>query len=187
MKRHWQLKSILMYVKDLFIIHDQYHGCWWPGDARSQGISSGGINLFTSEYSDLSIKRVNTAKKVLSKCWLFVSAISDLSSHFCVDWVHQSNSNPTALFSSTKMITQQMNISFCNFCSVDDGCYTYCSLLNSDILCWVEWECLIHPMCITVTHWIPFCYHSLPIKYLDQIYKKEHLHHISLKFKFNIV
>ena len=86
------------------------------------------------------------------------------------------------------MITQQMNISFCNFCSVDDGRYTYCSLLNSDILCRVEWDCLIHPMCITVTHWIPFCYHSLPIKYPIK-FAEEYIYLILvyLKFKFNIV
>ena len=30
---------------DSFILHDQYHGCWCPGDFRSQDISSYGINL----------------------------------------------------------------------------------------------------------------------------------------------
>ena len=29
----------------MFILHSQYHGCWCPGDARSQGISSHGIDL----------------------------------------------------------------------------------------------------------------------------------------------
>ena len=26
--------------KDLHSLHNQYHGCWWPGDTRSQGISN---------------------------------------------------------------------------------------------------------------------------------------------------
>ena len=29
-----------MWDKDLPILHSQHHGCWWPGDARSQGISN---------------------------------------------------------------------------------------------------------------------------------------------------
>ena len=29
--------------KDLFILHSKCHCCWWPGDTRSQGISSHGI------------------------------------------------------------------------------------------------------------------------------------------------
>ena len=28
------------------IPHNQYHSCWWPGDARSQGISSNGVIYF---------------------------------------------------------------------------------------------------------------------------------------------
>ena len=35
---HWYWKSYLMEDKDPFILHRQYHGCWWPGDARSQGM-----------------------------------------------------------------------------------------------------------------------------------------------------
>ena len=31
--------------KDLPILHNQYHGCWCPGDARSQGISNPDIDL----------------------------------------------------------------------------------------------------------------------------------------------
>ena len=31
--------------KDLPTLHDQYHGCWWPGDARSQGISNHDFDL----------------------------------------------------------------------------------------------------------------------------------------------
>ena len=50
-----QIVEILSYGrKDLFILHSQYHGCWCPGDARSQGISSQGIGVVIPEYSDIS-------------------------------------------------------------------------------------------------------------------------------------
>ena len=35
---------------DLFILHIQQHSCWCPGDARSQFISSHGIDLVCVEY-----------------------------------------------------------------------------------------------------------------------------------------
>ena len=34
---HWRQKPIL---------HNQYHGCWWPGDISRQGISNHGIVTF---------------------------------------------------------------------------------------------------------------------------------------------
>ena len=39
------LKSFLKQEKDLDILYNQYHGCWCPGDVRSQGISSNDIDL----------------------------------------------------------------------------------------------------------------------------------------------
>ena len=42
--------------EDLFILCRQYHGCWWPGNARSQGISSNDIGLVILECSGLSKK-----------------------------------------------------------------------------------------------------------------------------------
>ena len=34
-----------------FVPHDQYHDCWWLGDARNQGISSHhGVDLFPRKY-----------------------------------------------------------------------------------------------------------------------------------------
>ena len=54
--QHWHLKPFLMEYKDLFIQHSQYHGCWWPGDARSQVISSHGIDLVPMDYSSPSIR-----------------------------------------------------------------------------------------------------------------------------------
>ena len=38
-----------------FTLHSQYHGCWWPGDARSQGISSYIIDLNLLKYSSICI------------------------------------------------------------------------------------------------------------------------------------
>ena len=38
------LKSFLLEDKDKFILYSQYHGCWWPGAARSQDISSNGTD-----------------------------------------------------------------------------------------------------------------------------------------------
>ena len=42
--------------KDLLIRHSQNHGCWWPGDARSQGISNRGIDPVLLKYSSLNTK-----------------------------------------------------------------------------------------------------------------------------------
>ena len=44
---------------DFFIQYGQYHDCWWwPGNARSQDISSHGINLVSLEYSTFSTSRI---------------------------------------------------------------------------------------------------------------------------------
>ena len=42
----------------LSYLHSQYHDCWWPGDMRSQGIMSHGIDLVLPEYSNLCTRRV---------------------------------------------------------------------------------------------------------------------------------
>ena len=55
------LKSFFLSETDLFILHSQCHCCWWPGDARSQGISSHGITLDLPEYSGFSTRRLNSA------------------------------------------------------------------------------------------------------------------------------
>ena len=57
---HKWLKSVYVKDENLFILHSQYHGCWWPGDARRQGISSLGIDLVDIKYSDFNTRRVNT-------------------------------------------------------------------------------------------------------------------------------
>ena len=38
LRSHRQLKSFLMEGNDSSVLHIWYHGCWWPGTARSQGI-----------------------------------------------------------------------------------------------------------------------------------------------------
>ena len=40
---HRLLKSSLMEDKDLYNLHNQYHGCRWPGDLKSHGTNSHGI------------------------------------------------------------------------------------------------------------------------------------------------
>ena len=44
---------------DLFILHIQYHGCWWPGDANRQGISSHDIDLILLEFPNLATRMIN--------------------------------------------------------------------------------------------------------------------------------
>ena len=39
------LKFFLKWDKDVHILCSQYHGCWCPGDVRSQGISSNDFDL----------------------------------------------------------------------------------------------------------------------------------------------
>ena len=46
--------------KELPALYMQYHGCWWPGDTRSQGISSHDIDLILLEYIDFSTRRGNS-------------------------------------------------------------------------------------------------------------------------------
>ena len=43
-----------------YLSYSQYHGCWWPGDMRSQSISSHGIDLVCWDYSGFSTKRFNS-------------------------------------------------------------------------------------------------------------------------------
>ena len=44
--------------KDQFILHIQYHGCWWPGSLCRQGISSHGIDPVLSKHSAFSKRKV---------------------------------------------------------------------------------------------------------------------------------
>ena len=58
-KKWWQLKYFFEKDKLPFILHIQYHGCWCPGNGRSQGISSPGIDLDLQKYSGFSMGKVN--------------------------------------------------------------------------------------------------------------------------------
>ena len=54
--------DILLEDRAPLILHIQYHGCWCPGDTRSQGISSHGIGLLLLEYSSFSTRKVNNVQ-----------------------------------------------------------------------------------------------------------------------------
>ena len=47
-----------MEEKNLFILHSQDHGCWWPGNMGSQGIGSKGFDQFILENSGFSPRKV---------------------------------------------------------------------------------------------------------------------------------
>ena len=68
--------------KNLFILHIQHHGSWWPGSTRSQGISTHGtcIGIVIVEYSILSIRRVNvviqtTVTNLVTGDWLISNLV----------------------------------------------------------------------------------------------------------------
>ena len=52
------LKSFLKEDMDAFILRDQEHGYWCPGDVSHQGIISHGIDLVFSEHSRPYARRV---------------------------------------------------------------------------------------------------------------------------------
>ena len=70
-----------------FLSCGQFYGCWWPGDARSQGISSHGIDLVL-EYSSISTRRVryllNCPNSCQSVCSLRPQLCSDLLQAPCM-------------------------------------------------------------------------------------------------------
>ena len=51
------VESIAYRRPERCILHNQYCGCWLPGDLMSQAISSHGIDLFLLEYSALNTRR----------------------------------------------------------------------------------------------------------------------------------
>ena len=53
---------------NMFVLHLHCHDCWWPGDDRSQGISSHGIDLFLLEYSSFNTIMVKFLCLWLTKC-----------------------------------------------------------------------------------------------------------------------
>ena len=51
------VENLLHAVKEMFILLSQCPGCWWPGDTRSQVISSHGLDLVLLKHSVLSTQR----------------------------------------------------------------------------------------------------------------------------------
>ena len=47
----------LFWKTKIHLFYSLYYCCWWPGNARSQGISSHGIDLVIAEYSGFSTRR----------------------------------------------------------------------------------------------------------------------------------
>ena len=61
-KRCWNAPLRVMGGRDLPVFQRQCHGFWWHGDARSQGISSHGMDLFLAEYFGLNIRMSRHSK-----------------------------------------------------------------------------------------------------------------------------
>ena len=72
-------KSFLKEDTNPFILHSQYHDCWWPGAVHRQGISSHGIYMIIPEYSPLSatleLKQFIKSFHESSFLWLFLMSI----------------------------------------------------------------------------------------------------------------
>ena len=64
--------------EEKIILHNQYHVCWWPGEARCQGIRSHGIDLVSWKVSSFSIRRVKCLPNKLARAgpkpWLTLTA-----------------------------------------------------------------------------------------------------------------
>ena len=65
------------------ILHSQYHGCWWPGDGRSQGITSHNIDLIVLEYYGFTTRRINQKSICAYEC---IKACLLLTVSFHVDF-----------------------------------------------------------------------------------------------------
>ena len=65
--KSWR-KSFLVVDRKMLTLHCQYHGFWWPGDARSQGIGSNGINTRQSISFSLWRHRMETFSALLALC-----------------------------------------------------------------------------------------------------------------------
>ena len=59
MKWHRASKSFLMEDTNLSILYFKCYGCWWPGNTKSQEISSHSDNLICTEYSVAHTKGVH--------------------------------------------------------------------------------------------------------------------------------
>ena len=88
LSQHKAATRSLMKYKNLFILHCQYYGFWWLGNARIQFISSHDIELDILKYHGLSTRRVT------EKCWYLYPIIhfwsKDNFEHICDSHSHQS-------------------------------------------------------------------------------------------------
>ena len=90
---HRLLKSFLWEVKGPFILHGHYHGCGWPGDTRSQVMSSHGSDLLLKLkhwiYHSLTLSHPHISPQTLvsgsTTTWListtWISANRRIASH----------------------------------------------------------------------------------------------------------
>ena len=139
--------------KNLPILHSQYCGCWCPGDARGQGISSHCIDLVFLEYSSLRIKRVNPYCDLfvaLMECWINICydenlfVIPGLEKHITDAIVHSSNvetkcQNPLLLQLKNFFCANTCNILYQHVFDVD-WWYSYDELYSKACLVFlIEW------------------------------------------------
>ena len=68
-------------VEILLMLYNEYHGCWWPDDARSQVISSHGVDLVILEYFSFNIKG-------LTYSYFMEQIITKLNSWPMANWRH---------------------------------------------------------------------------------------------------
>ena len=54
LKWHRLFRPFPLEINNPFILHIQYHGCWYPDETRSQEISCHGIDLIIPEYYSFS-------------------------------------------------------------------------------------------------------------------------------------
>ena len=70
----FEMSVIFLMSKHVIIMlpisHSQYHGCWWPGDASSQGINSNDIDLFHLRWLGPHPLRVKWTHRNKSQ-WIF--------------------------------------------------------------------------------------------------------------------
>ena len=65
LRLHRVVKYFFMQDKS-FILHIQYHGCWWPNGSRSQGICSHHIDIIIPDYS--SFLAASEGLNILTQC-----------------------------------------------------------------------------------------------------------------------
>ena len=62
-------------------LHNQYHGCWWPGDDRRLGIKIQSIDLVRKDYSGRRSYRVQNIVKTTCQ-------LSLISTNYIVIWIY---------------------------------------------------------------------------------------------------